>query len=115
MNMISGTTQAGETRRRKLTDYVMSSGRIVYYGLTCSLTKSVMGVSTKAGHRAVDLTPSGDSSRFMDCVQPTTPCLAAAYTDSHPSPRLPAIEEVLTTSALLCSAPAALSMSSVSR
>src|SRR5437764_762523 len=56
--MISGTTQAGDTRSMKRTDSAMSCGRIMSSADTCSLTKSVMGVSTNAGHSAVDLMPS---------------------------------------------------------
>jgi hypothetical protein len=41
------------------------------------LTKSVIGVSTKAGHRAVDLMPSDLSSPCMACVKPTTAALVA--------------------------------------
>ena len=57
MNMTSGTTQAGDTLKRKRTDSAMSSGLIISSGATCSLTKSVIGVSTKAGQSAVDLMP----------------------------------------------------------
>jgi hypothetical protein len=76
-NMISGTTHAGETRSRKRTDSAMSSGRIISEAGTCSLTKSVIGVSTNAGHSAVDLIPSALNSLFIASVQPTTPCFVA--------------------------------------
>ena len=74
-----------------------------------------MGVSTNAGHRAVDLMPSLPISLFIASVQPTTACLVAEYTDSHASPCLPEIEDVLTTSVSLCSAADARSISMHSR
>ena len=79
------------------------------------MTKSVIGVSTNAGHSAVEQMPSLLSSLFIASVKPTTPCLVAEYTEFQPTPRLPAIEAVLTTSALRCSAAAALSISTDSR
>lgn len=50
----------------------MSDVWIIWSGATASLTKSVIGVSTNAGHSAVDLIPCVPSSRFIDCVKPTT-------------------------------------------
>ena len=76
--MISGITQAGESRSRQRTDSAMSSGRIISSAATCSLTKSVIAVSTKPGHSAQDLMPSGPSSLFMAWVKPTTPNFVAA-------------------------------------
>ncbi len=52
-------------------------GVIIVSAGTCSLTNSVIGVSTKPGHRAVDLIPSAASSLFIAWVKPTTPCLVA--------------------------------------
>src|SRR5471032_1291376 len=98
--------QAGETFSKNRTASAMSCGRIICSAGTCCLANSVIGVSTKAGQSAVDLMPWGASSLFIASVQPTTPCLVAEYTDSQPWPYLPEIEEVLTTSAFLCSAAA---------
>ncbi len=44
---------------------------------TLPLMKSVIGVSTKAGQRAVDLIPSPPISLFMASVKPITPALVA--------------------------------------
>ena len=51
---------------------------IIFSGSTSPLMKSVIGVSTKAGHSATLLIPSFSSSWFIDCVQPTTAALVAA-------------------------------------
>jgi hypothetical protein len=50
----------------------MSDVWIIASGATVPLTKSVIGVSTKPGHSAVDLMPSSLSSWFIACVKPTT-------------------------------------------
>ena len=55
----------------------MSDVWIIASGGTCSLTKSVIGVSTNPGHSAVDLMPSAPSSLFIACVKPTTPNFVA--------------------------------------
>jgi hypothetical protein len=55
----------------------MSETWIMSSGLTCSLMKSVMGVSTKAGHSAVDLMPASPSSLCIACVKATTAALVA--------------------------------------
>jgi hypothetical protein len=46
-------------------------------GLTCSLTKSVIGVSTNPGHSAVLLIPWAPSSLCIACVKPTTAAFVA--------------------------------------
>ena len=50
---ISGTRHAGDVLSRNRTDSAMSSGRIISSGFTCSLTNSVIGVSTNPGQNAV--------------------------------------------------------------
>jgi hypothetical protein len=55
----------------------MSDVWIIASGGTCSLTKSVIGVSTHAGHSAVDLIPRPPSSWFIASVKPTTPNFVA--------------------------------------
>ncbi len=75
--MISGITQAGERRSSMRTASAMSSGRIMSSAATLSLTKSVIGVSTKAGQSAHDLMPSPPISLFIAWVKPTTPALVA--------------------------------------
>src|ERR687886_2914946 len=77
--------------------------------------KSAIGVSTNAGHSAVDLMPSPASSLLMAWVNPITAAFVALYTDSQGRPLLPEIDDVLTTRALPCSAPAARSRSRHSR
>ena len=76
-NISSGTMQFGEVRSRKRTPSAMSSGRIISSASTCSLTKSVIGVSTKPGHSAVTWIPSAETSFWVDWLKPTTPCLVA--------------------------------------
>ena len=73
----SGTTHAGERRSSIRTASAMSSGRIMSLAATLCLTKSVIGVSTNAGHSAHDLMPSPPSSLFMAWVKPTTAALVA--------------------------------------
>ena len=46
-------------------------------GLTCSLTKSVIGVSTKAGQRAVTWMPSWATSFWVAWLKPITAALVA--------------------------------------
>ena len=84
----------------------MSSARIISCGSTCSRAHSVIAVSTKAGHRAVTWIPSPPSSFCVAWLKPTSPAFVAEYTESQPSPDLPAIDAVLTMSAFPCSAPA---------
>ncbi len=70
-------TQPGVVCSRYWTEPAMSDGWIIVSAGTCSLTKSVIGVSTKPGQSAVFLIPALPSSLFIACVKPTTPCLVA--------------------------------------
>src|SRR3954451_14629467 len=112
---ISGTTQFGESLRMKRTASASSRVEIISSAATCSLMKSLIGVSTHAGASATDLTPCLPSSSFMASVKAIRPAFVAEYTLNHARPFLAEIEATLTTSALRCSAPARLSRSTVSR
>src|SRR5689334_16688732 len=74
---ISGTTQFGESFRRNRTASATSRVEIISSGLTCSLMKSVIGVSTQPGASATDFTPSAPSSSFIASVKATRPALVA--------------------------------------
>src|SRR5512132_844844 len=74
---ISGTRQFGEVRSRNLTASAMSSGRIIASAATCSLTNSVIGVSTNAGANAVTWTPWPAISFWVACENPITAALVA--------------------------------------
>ena len=90
-------------------------GVIISSAGTGSLTKSVIGVSTNAGHSAVDLMPSGASSLFIACVKPTTRALGGAV---DRQPRLAALagdRRRVDDQRVRCSAPAARSRSAHSR
>ena len=58
----------GDVRSTKRTASATSAVWIIASGGTCSLMKSVIGVSTNPGQSATDLTPSPLSSVFMACV-----------------------------------------------
>ena len=75
---ISGTWQLREVLSRKRTASPMSSGRIISSPGTWPLANSVIGVSTKAGARAVHWTPSAPASRWVASVKLITAALVAA-------------------------------------